>query len=76
MRLIPFTTSATARHERTAFKNAPIRARAVAYADRRFTRDDPSWLTCREAFLAGYIHANRLKYADLRVRLMRLLRSK
>jgi hypothetical protein len=68
MRLIPFSTSWTAKPQRN-YKNAPVRRRAAAYADRRYTREDIQWKICFEGFLAGAIYTNRLKCLDVRVRL-------
>jgi hypothetical protein len=61
--------SSTANPRRTAFKNAPMRRRAVKYADARFDRESREWAICRAAFIGGYTHSQRLRCIAVRVRL-------
>ena len=62
-----FTFSKTSSPGRTSFKNAPMRRRAFKYADDRFARGDLHWKVCLSSFMGGYLYANRLRNAELRV---------
>lgn len=52
-----------------SFKSAPVRLRAARYADARYARDTEKWEVCFGSFLAGYLHSQKLKCTEVRVRL-------
>lgn len=63
-------TSWTASPLRT-FKRAPVRLRAAKYADARYDRKscEFEWRIAFDAFLSGWLGANRVRYPQLRVRI-------